>query len=263
MKHCNLSVVVPLCKPKSSWHYDLLKNIRQVKMQLTGLNIQFIVVNDGFENKSLLYKFRELTESHSNISFISYAANMGKGYALRKGVASARGKYVIVTDFDFPYVHSNLADMYHLLLQGYDVVVGKRDKAYFKKLPLKRYIISKACNFLNRFLLRLPVADTQSGLKAFNHVGRSIFLNTTINRFLVDAEFVQLAYRFGLHIKPAPLTLRENIQFSNMNAGVIKTEIRNFLYLLFNRNRKLTTISDRKKYDINSTLHSRETETVE
>lgn len=232
----NLSIVIPICKPKAGWANNLVANALAVKKELSNVNIEFIVVNDGYEIPHLTSLFELVSEQYPFIQFISYEKNMGKGFALRTGVRAASAPYIVTTDIDFPYEHKNISQVYHKLLIGYDLVAGKRKADYFTRVPFKRLLISKGCTFLNRTVLRLPDCDCQSGLKGFNLAGKMVFLQTTINRFLVDTEFMVMGYRNKLKLSVVTLELKKGIEFSSMGMKVLVSETRNFISILLKKN---------------------------
>ncbi len=230
--HYDLSIILPLYKPKSDWAAALIGNIQEVTNALPTVRIQFIIVNDGFETSSNLDIFDLLSEAYGNLFFISYSNNMGKGYALRTGVNAAEAPLVITTDFDFPYTTSNIVEVYHSLVKGADVVAGKRCNQYYLNLPLRRKLISKSCMLLNWLLLNLPDCDTQSGLKGFNERGKKLFLSTKVNRFLVDTEFLVLAYKRRLLVSIIELQLKPAIRFSSMSIKILFTEMKNLAFIV-------------------------------
>lgn len=243
MSSKDISFVLPLYKPNPNWHHRFLENVTKTRAIFpSSVNMEFVIVNDGFETPELLNLFDVISDTDPSITFISYSENMGKGYALRTGVENASAPYVVLTDFDFPYQHENLLTMYHDLQKGYEVVTGRRNHTYYKKLPVKRWLISKGCSWLNRNLLSLHISDTQSGIKAFNEAGKRAFLDTTINRFLIDTEFLQLVTYRNLRIKVNGVSLRDDVQFSNMGYAILRTELKNFAQLV-----KLRRRFDREK----------------
>ena len=103
-------------------------------------------------------------------------------------------------------------------------------------MPPFRKALSLFLRWVLRNVLRLPITDTQCGLKGFNRQGREVFLKTRINRFLFDLEFVQLVARNkALMAKPLEVTLRDDVTFSKVNLRVLATESLNFVVLLFRR----------------------------
>jgi dolichyl-phosphate beta-glucosyltransferase len=229
----DLSIVLPMHRPKQGWEKNLKENMQLIDLEFNySLSIQYIIVNDGHENEHLLSLFDVIQQGEHNVSFISYKENRGKGYALRTGVAAALAPVIITTDLDFPYELKDIRNVYALLVSGNEIVTGKRNAAYYIATPLTRKIISKACIAMNRHVLKLSLGDTQSGLKGFNKIGKSLFLQTTINRFLVDTEFLVLANKQKLEIAVLELTLKPGIKFSSMGWKVLMTEGKNFFSII-------------------------------
>ena len=227
------SIILPLYKPSGSWANLFLENIKELNALIpTETTIKYIVVYDGLPSADITASFEKIAASFNSISFLSYPENMGKGYALRHGVKIADTPYTLITDFDFPYKKENIVELMNLLIEGNDIVVGKRSKTYFDHLPFKRKIISRLCVRLQKMFLDLPLYDTQSGIKGFNNSGKNIFLQTTINRFLIDTEFILRSSRKNISIKQIDIELESYVEFSNFGIKVIRTEMNNFLKLL-------------------------------
>ncbi|GAC1428117.1 MAG: hypothetical protein NVSMB7_05040 [Chitinophagaceae bacterium] len=231
----NMSIVLPCYNPKPGWHFHLANYCQEIKKVLGGdVQIEIIVVDDGSTTSIAPAVKRFLSHRCLHFRLISYRCNMGKGYAVRKGVEVAHAPYIIYTDIDLPYTTADLCQVYHTLVSGNaELVMGKRESGYNGKLSLLRRIASKGCNYLNKTLLNLPYQDVQSGLKGMNVVGRELLLKTTINRFLFDTEFIWLASSYSnIRIKALPVTLREGVSFTSMSSSVYINETGNFCRLL-------------------------------
>jgi hypothetical protein len=164
---------------------------------------------------------------------VSYTENKGKGFAVRAGVAETTALFVLYTDYDFPYEMSCMRKAYDKLKTKSDVVVGIRNEEYYLHLGFKRKLVSKACNFLNKVFLKIPHTDTQSGLKGFSEKGKSLMLNTTINQFLFDTEFVCMAYQNkNIKVSTINVELRTGVKFTNMSSKTILFETLNFASIL-------------------------------
>jgi dolichyl-phosphate beta-glucosyltransferase len=232
-------IILPLYKPKRGWIETFLKDLNELKTHLPAdISLKYIVVHDGPADASMISAFKTICESFQNIVFTSHGTNRGKGYALRQGIKMAESPYIVTTDFDFPYTKENLFQVISFLRKGHDVVVGKRTKDYLRHLPFKRKLIFKSFGLLSRLFLDLPVYDTQSGIKGFNVKGKNIFMQTVIDRFLVDTEFVLRSYKNNLSVKVIDVDVKKDTEFSNFGITVIKTELRNFLSLIY-LNKKL------------------------
>ena len=222
-----LSIVVPCYNPAPGWRENVLANY----IFISGYEpaTELIIVNDGSHTGFDPEATRRFFGPHEKIKFISYEKNRGKGFALRQGVAVSMGQLVIYTDVDFPYTKQSLQSVYNALKSGgYNVVPGNRSDEYYKHLPPSRVRISHFLRFLIRTFLQIPTDDTQCGLKGFDQAGKKTFLNTSIDRFLFDLEFIFLSAQKGLLIKPVTVELRNGFELSTMPWKVLIQESGNF-----------------------------------
>jgi glycosyltransferase involved in cell wall biosynthesis len=232
MRPIDLDIIQPCHNPFHDWEVSVWLHFQSIMTLLPDVNINLIIVNDGSQRNVCDEAVAFLRERISNFRFVSYERNRGKGYALRQGLAKSRGPLQICTDIDFPYELIHIKQIYELLKGNADIVCGVRTKQYYDKLPSRRMIASKTSKLLNKMFLRLPFSDTQSGIKGFNEKGRKIMLSTTIERYLVDTEFLAIAARKeNINIVPCEVLLRDNIKLSTMDANVLIGEFRNFLRL--------------------------------
>ncbi|MBI2647141.1 glycosyltransferase [Candidatus Woesearchaeota archaeon] len=147
---------------------------------------EFIFVNDGSKDQTLnilkKYKFR-------NKKIITYKKNSGKGYAVRVGVLSAKGKYIIFIDADGS-IHPSQIEYMLKYLKKYDVVVGTRAaKKSDVKVPLFRQLSGLAFNKYANFLFDININDALCGFKGFRRkVAINLFKHLIDNRWIFDVE---------------------------------------------------------------------------
>lgn len=228
-----LSIVLPCYNPPEDWADHVTGSYLALSREL-GLYPRLIIVNDG-STAPVEAAIKAISGSISDLIYIHAQKNKGKGAALREGVAQASSEFVIYTDIDFPYSTKSVMDIYNALQDGRtDIAVGIKDKSYYQFLPPYRRFISKALRKGIQFFFRLPVNDTQCGLKGFNRQGRSVFLRTTIDRYLFDLEFIYLASRKNsdLSVRPVEVQLRPNVIFRAMNMQILLEESKNFFRIL-------------------------------
>ena len=107
---------------------------------------------------------------------------------------------------------------------------GIRNQEYYQHTPSDRKIISKVLRWLNKQLLGLTITDTQAGLKGCNEKGRGVFLQTEIDRYLFDLEFLYLCTRKkGIVASSIPIVLKDGVIFSRFNHKVLLAEGMNFM----------------------------------
>ncbi|WP_121357713.1 glycosyltransferase [Flavisolibacter nicotianae] len=227
-----ISIVLPLYQPKGDWAAQFLENQKKLKALLPRFTLSYIAVHDGPVGPELKNGFAYIQAFCPYILFYAYEQNRGKGYALRYGVSRATAPFTVVMDFDFPFELENIQQLIAELEAGSEVVAGRRTSQYFASLPFKRKVISRSCSFCNQLFFDLPVNDTQAGLKGFNQNGKAVFLQTAIDQFLVDTEFLLRATKRALSIKVIDLHLRAQVSFSDFKCKVLKTELRNLFSLL-------------------------------
>lgn len=226
-----LSIVFPYFNPPNGWEHQVTSAYKELRAHNQEI-IELIVVNDGSsdpQDKALQF----LRENIPDLIAVGTAQNKGKGAALRLGVSKAQYPKIIYTDIDFPYTVDSFILVWKALEEA-DVVIGVKDKDYYQHLPALRVGISRALKKMIGLFFRMPISDTQCGLKGFNEKGKAVFLKTSIKRYLCDLEFVYLSYRQQpkLTIVSREVSLRKHVAFGSMNLKILFTESFNFLKIL-------------------------------
>jgi glycosyltransferase involved in cell wall biosynthesis len=197
--------------------------------------MELVVVLDG-ENESISNDALQYLQEHiPGMKLVRYIENRGKGYALRQGVAQATGDIIMYTDIDFPYTPDSMLALYrHLNNNEADVAIGVKNESYYTHVPFLRRIISRFLRALIMLCLSMPITDTQCGLKGFKKSVAPLFLQTTIDRYLFDLEFVRNCFKSKQYrVNAIPIALNENIRFREMDYRILLPEMLNFVKLLF------------------------------
>lgn len=231
-----LHLIVPCYNPPPGWEAALAARFKAFQATVADLvgTARLVVVNDGSVRNATELNFNQLRQMLPEVQVVSYAENRGKGYALRQGVAVGEADFYVVTDTDFPYTLESMRSVVEVLRAQGGIAAGNRDTTYYERVPLFRRWLSQVLRWLLRHVLRQPIGDSQCGLKAFDGAGRGIFLETTIERFLFDLEFLMLA-NGRVPVTPVPVQLRDGVVFSKVGWRILATEGRNFLWLLWRR----------------------------
>jgi glycosyltransferase involved in cell wall biosynthesis len=224
-----LTIVLPCFNPPAGWAGNVMANVQRIEGYL-GFPPALVVVDDGSRTPEARTGVGELHEELPSAKIIRYDENMGKGYALRRGVAEATTPFVIFTDVDFPYTIESFVRIWDALRAGSDVAVGHRDESYYRHVPLARRLISRSFRFVVKHAFRLGTSDTQSGLKGFNERGKAHFLRSRTDRYLFDLEFVRACSRDdGLTLTPVAVEINPGVTFRRMSARVLLTELLNLV----------------------------------
>lgn len=219
-----LNLVIPCYNPPIGWEKELAQHAKGFS-EYIGQPFKLVLINDCSSNGIGKEEIDYLQAHIEDFHYLTYSPNRGKGYALRSGVSLLDEGNILYTDIDFPYEYTSMKAIWMQLLDGSDIAVGTRDDVYYENTPKKRTLISKVLRWVLRRIFRLPITDTQCGLKGFTQKGKEVFLQTRIERFLFDMEFIALASRTpNILMTPVAVTLRRNILFSKMNAKILLTE---------------------------------------
>lgn len=233
-----LCVVLPCYNPPVGWEESLSTRFAALRTQLADLadEINLTVVNDGSPRNVGPEQLGHLRTLIPGVQVVDYSENRGKGHALRQGVAASEADFYVVTDADFPYTPASVRNVVACLRERGGIAAGNRDLSYYATVPAFRRWLSKSLRWMLRHLLRLQVTDSQCGLKGFDQAGRAVFLETTIDRFLFDLEFLLLA-KGRVQVTPVPVELRPGVVFSKVGWRILATEGRNFLLLFLQQRR--------------------------
>jgi glycosyltransferase involved in cell wall biosynthesis len=202
-----LSVIVPAYREGG----HIQENLGKLLRELDGLGrpYEVIVVSDGNTDETAREAERVVSP---HIKVIEYNRNMGKGYALRCGVAHSSGELVTFIDADMEldprYIKGFIAVMESF---DCDAVVGsKRHPMSNVQYPLTRRFQSLMYQLLIRTLFRIKVRDTQTGLKLFRRqVLEEVVPLLAIKRFAFDLELLVVARHLGYKmVMEAPVDLK-------------------------------------------------------
>lgn len=216
-----LSIIVPVYNEAER---ILNLNIIHEFLKKQKFKSELIIVNDG-SSDATLRKIKFLTRS-IKIKLITYDENMGKGYAVRKGMLAASGKYRLFTDVD---LSTPMEELYKFMpfIKKYDVLIGSRKVRgadVIKHQPFVRESLGKGFTKLSSLILNIKVSDFTCGFKCFSQkAAKEIFSKGKISRWGFDSEILFIAKYKGFTIKEIP------VKWSDDN----KTKV-NFPYDLVN-----------------------------
>ncbi|NUN11111.1 glycosyltransferase family 2 protein [Candidatus Micrarchaeota archaeon] len=170
------------------------------------------------------------------IKYIHYSYKLGKGGALRKGFAAAKGDCLIM-DADLSVSIDESLTLFDYLKQ-FDVAIGSRYiRGASKELPFSRWFASRNFNFLVKSLLGLNYSDTQCGYKAFTRkVAKMIAKESIENGFVWDVECLLLCKKHGFSVKEVPVNWK-HISGGVPDANYFKTGRKMFSELISLRKR--------------------------
>lgn len=191
---------------------ESIKSLINIIEQIT-YDYEIIVVDDGSIDNTYITA-RDHFKSNNKIKVISYYPNIGKGYAVKRGILEAEGDKIIFIDGDME-IDAKIISKYIDALDYNDIVIASKYHPNSKvTTPLSRRILSRAFNALIKLLLNIEVSDTQAGLKAGRReVFKSIFKAVLVKRYAFDVEMLTIATLLDCKIVEMPVDINLDKRF--------------------------------------------------
>lgn len=194
-----LSVVIP-CFNEEPRLRSTLETILSYLEQRDRV-FEVIVVDDGSTDRTV-----EIAQSYSSrhVRALRLGRHLGKGAALKSGVAESQGEWILLTDADLSTPIRELEELEEHA-GDLDLVVGSRaakGSRITRHQPFYRELMGKTFNLLIRLLGVSGFRDTQCGFKLLRGApGRALFSALTIDRFAYDVELLILARERGYRVR--------------------------------------------------------------
>jgi len=181
-----VSIIVPVYNEEDRIVNFLEDLLKFAKSNLK--NYELIFVDDGSVDKTLEIIKGEV-KNNKNVKIISYRPNIGKGFAVKKGVFATNGELILFIDADGSIRVNQIRKMLEKL-EHYDIVVGDRScKESDVKQPFLRKIIGIVFNMYVDMLFNSEIRDNLCGFKGFHkEVARELFKDLIVERWLFDVE---------------------------------------------------------------------------
>lgn len=229
-----LSVIVPAYKQEKTIVKDLC-NIESV-LKKSRYDYELICVVDGKVDKT--FEKAESIKS-DNLKVIGYEQNHGKGYAVRYGMARAKGNLVAFIDSGMDINPQGIPMLLeHMKWYDSDVIVGSIRHSASKVIgyPIKRRIFSVGYHFLTMFLFGLRITDSQRGIKIFKReVLERVLPRLIVKRFAFDIEMLAVANKMGyrkIHDGPVEMDARR-FKYSTIKTSTIFEMLRDTLAVFY------------------------------
>lgn len=184
-----LSVIVPAYN-ESKTIAEILAKVAAVSLHM-GVEKEIVVINDcSTDNTEVLVK--EFIEHNPEISinYLAQAVNSGKGAAIRRGIAEAKGDFVIIQDADMEYDPEEYNALLEPIISGHaDVVYGSRfmGSKPHRILFFWHTVGNRFLTFLSNAFTNLNLSDMETCYKMFRaEIIKNISLRE--NRFGIEPE---------------------------------------------------------------------------
>jgi len=225
-----ISVIIPAYNEKA----NIGPTVKEVLNYLSAKDYSYelIVVDDGSRDgtKDVVNK---LAQENKNLKLVSYLPNRGKGYAVKRGMLGASGKWRLFMDADNSTKICEVDNFLKALETGFDIAIGSRRIEGAKLTvpqPLHRRLLGWAYRLFCATLLGTKASDYNCGFKLFyKDAAQRIFSKIRMERWSFDTEIIFFAKKLGYKIKEVPVSW----EFTGTSAvRPIRDGIRSYMDLL-------------------------------
>jgi dolichyl-phosphate beta-glucosyltransferase len=212
MNSPHLSIVIPAYNEARRLPQTLAQVDEFLRQQ--NYSAEIIVVDDGSRDhtRESVRAFKFL--SAVRLRLLANGLNRGKGASVRRGVAAARGSFILFTDADLSTPMAEVQVLFAALEKGADLAIGSRAVPGARVLthqPWYREFMGKIFNRFVQGMILPGLHDTQCGFKLFSRAAaRRLFRHLTTPRFGFDVEVLYLARRAKLKIAEVPVEWRNS-----------------------------------------------------
>lgn len=206
-----LSIIIPV--------FNEEKTIEPILEKLVALELpshvqkEVVIVDDGSQDMTAK-KVREFLDKNKKLSFrfVQHEKNKGKGEAVRTGIASATGEYVIIQDADLEYNPQDIVRLFQEVLhKNAEVVYGTRLKRlpHFEKEErtgrfLLHYAGNKFLSLITSFLYGQWITDMETCYKLFPRKA-ALHMQLIAKGFEFEPEITAKLMKAGYRIVEVPI----------------------------------------------------------
>jgi glycosyltransferase involved in cell wall biosynthesis len=203
-----LSIVIPAYNEEQRLP-STLDQVLQWLDQSPFRDAEVLIVDDGSsDGTAKLVEARAHAEPR--LRLVRNPGNRGKGYAVRNGMLSASGEWVLMSDADLSAPIEELSKLLDAVrAKGASIAIGSRalDRSLIGVHQSQwRELSGIFFNRIMRTITGLPFADTQCGFKLYHRdAARRVFALQRLEGFSFDVEDLFIARSLGIPTIEVPV----------------------------------------------------------
>jgi glycosyltransferase involved in cell wall biosynthesis len=193
-----LSVLMPVYNERATIE-EMVARVLAVKVRK-----ELIVVDDASLDGS-----REMLQKlagEKGFTLLLQERNQGKGAAVRRALAEAKGDIVVIQDADLEYSPEEYPELLDLIMKGKaDAVFGSRFIGRHRCFLFTHYLANLFLNLVTNVLYNTTLTDMETCFKAVRaDVIKSLALKS--DRFGIEPEITAKLFKRGARVYEVPIT---------------------------------------------------------
>ena len=206
MPKVDLSIIIPCYNEGSTFENSVKKIIGVAKTLKKEWEIIFVEDKSVDDTKKTVEK---LTKQYKNSRAIFHKKNEGRGKSVSDGIKAARGDICGYLDVDLEVSEQYIPLFVKEIEQGSDLTVGKRFYEGGGLNSILRFLASKIYAIAVKYIVDIPVEDTEAGYKFFRRAKLLPILAKVKSRhWFWDTELCTQAYWNELTITQIPVLFK-------------------------------------------------------
>ena len=201
-KYKKISIIIPVYNEEQTV-IELFRKVNNVK--LPNIEKEIIIVDDGSTDKSK--KFIEgLKKKNNNVKIFLSVINLGKGAAIRFGLAKSTGDIILIQDADLELDPQEYSKLIAPIINGRaKVVYGSRFLKKSPNIPFKTLFANKLLTVLTNILFGSHLTDMETAYKVFtSDIIKNIRLRCV--EFDFEPEVTAKILKMGQKIVEVPIS---------------------------------------------------------
>lgn len=179
------------------------------KLRAQYPSFEIIVVNDGSTDKT-----EQVAKQHG-AHVISHPYSIGNGAAIKTGARNASRDILMFMDADGQHRIEDIEKLIEKFTQGYDMVVGARDKA--SQASFSRWLGNSLYNFIASNIVGQKILDLTSGFRIVKKEKFLEFLHLLPNGFSYPSTITMAFFRSGYFVGYENISVKSRIGKSHLN----------------------------------------------
>ena len=206
MPKVDLSIIIPCYNEGPTFEDSVKKIIEVAKTLKKKWEIIFVEDKSTDDTKSAV---EALIKRIKNACAIFHKNNQGRGKSVADGIKASKGGICGYLDIDLEVSEKYIPLFVKEIEQGYDVVVGKRFYEGGGLNSILRFLASKIYAIAVKYIVDIPVEDTEVGFKFFRRTKLLPILSKVKSKhWFWDTEICALAHWNGLSITQIPVLFK-------------------------------------------------------